>query len=107
MRLNLLQQNQTSANNTIVVQVTVSCDCSGLATANACCTNLTHFNLGYSAFERLARPDYGLMNLEYRSVLLFCIAAEPLCNLSFAPSSQVNVASDCKVCGSRAETAMH
>jgi len=87
VRLNLLQQGQTSADNTIVVQVTDSCTCSpssGPATAQACCTNLTHFNLGYSAFERLAHPDYGLMNLEYRSVLLFCIAAELLCNLNFA-----------------------
>ncbi|KAA6418535.1 MAG: hypothetical protein FRX49_11481 [Trebouxia sp. A1-2] len=64
-------QGQTSANNTIVVQVTDTCKCSpssSPATAQACCTNLTHFNLGYSAFERLAHPDYGLMNLEYSDI---------------------------------------
>lgn len=83
MRLNLLQQGQTSANNTIVVQVTDTCKCSpssSPATAQACCTNLTHFNLGYSAFERLAHPDYGLMNLEYRSVLLLCIVVGSFAN---------------------------
>jgi len=98
---NLLQQGQTSANNTIVVQVTDTCDCSpssGPETAQACCTNLVHFNLGYSAFERLAHPDYGLMNLEYRSVLLLCVAAELLCNLNFAPSLQACLHANVVVC---------
>lgn len=30
------------------------------------CTNVTHFQLDYRAFEQLAHPDYGLMNLRFR-----------------------------------------
>ena len=64
-------QGQTSVNNTIIVQVTDSCVCSATATKPAssdfCCTNIPTFVLGYSAFERLVHPDYGYMNLEYRS----------------------------------------
>ena len=30
------------------------------------CTNVTQFQLDYRAFEQLAHPDYGLMNLRFR-----------------------------------------
>ena len=64
-------QGETSVNNTNIVQVTDSCVCSASATkpasSNFCYTNIPTFVLGFSAFERLVHPDYGYMNLEYRS----------------------------------------
>lgn len=59
-------QDQRSPTNSIIVQITDSCQCNA-DSSNACCTNIPHFNLGYSAFQKLAHPDYGVMNLDYRS----------------------------------------
>ncbi|KAL3133728.1 hypothetical protein ABBQ32_008218 [Trebouxia sp. C0010 RCD-2024] len=75
--------NQTDAkgllspSGSIFVQVTDTCTCTG-GSVDACCTNIPHFNLRYQAFEKLAHPDYGLLNLMFRPVDCSTKAALPL-----------------------------
>ncbi len=33
------------------------------------CTTVTHFQIDYQAFQQLAHPDYGLMNLRFRCIV--------------------------------------
>jgi len=66
-------QDLMSSTNSIIVQVVDSCTCTDFSPKDACCTNITHFNLDFHALERLAHPDYGLMNLMFRSGV--CISA--------------------------------
>ena len=60
--------------NSIYVHVTDNCPClqyDGDSTTITgdnppCCGNVNHFDLSYYGFEKLAHPNYGLMNLEFR-----------------------------------------
>ena len=61
----------------VIIKVTDSCLCAitstdaeGKVTVTGvnqpCCTNVPHFNIDYHAFEALAHPDYGYMNMRFR-----------------------------------------
>lgn len=61
----------------VIIKVTDSCLCAitstdaeGTVTVTGvnqpCCTNVPHFNIDYHAFEALAHPDYGYMNMRFR-----------------------------------------
>lgn len=62
--------------NSIYIHVTDNCPClqydndSTTITGDnpPCCGNVNHFDLSYYGFEKLAHPNYGLMNLQFRSV---------------------------------------
>ena len=50
--------------------VTVSKDADGIervsSVSKPCCANIPHFNIDYHAFEKLAHPNYGWMNMRFR-----------------------------------------
>ncbi len=60
--------------NSIYIHVTDNCPClqydndSTTITGDnpPCCGNVNHFDLSYYGFEKLAHPNYGLMNLQFR-----------------------------------------
>lgn len=62
--------------NSIYIHVTDNCPClqydGGSTTVTGdnppCCGNVNHFDLSYYGFEKLAHPNYGLMNLQFRPV---------------------------------------
>ena len=64
--------------NSIYVHVTDNCPClqydNGSTTITGqntpCCGNVNHFDLSYFGFQKLAHPNYGLMNLQFRYVQL-------------------------------------
>ena len=80
--LNLTSQ----PDNSIYIHVTDNCPClqydNGSTTVTGvnapCCGNVNHFDLSYFGFERLAHPNYGLMNLQFRSVSCATAVAAPL-----------------------------
>ena len=67
-----LLQNLLSADASSTVQIADSCKCQR-GVADACCTDMTHFVLDYAAFEKLAHPGYGVMNLQFRSEIHLCL----------------------------------
>lgn len=60
----------------VYIQITDNCPCITYDWATGApvlsgviplfCTNVTHFQMDYQAFEQLAHPDYGLLNLRFR-----------------------------------------
>ena len=64
----LVMQDLLNSNDAATIQITGSTTCMGPAAGDARCTNLTHLVLDYAAFQKLAHPGYGLMNLQLRSV---------------------------------------
>ncbi len=63
-------QNASTSPSPVIIKVTDSCQCSYNGVTNLpCCSNVTHFNIDYDAFEQLAHPDYGYMNMKFRSAV--------------------------------------
>lgn len=66
----------TSPTGSIYIHVTDNCPCLQYDNSSTtvtgvnppCCGNVNHFDLSYYGFERLAHPNYGLMNLQFRPV---------------------------------------
>ena len=71
-RIPFVLQDLLNNNSAVVIQIAGGSSCSYNNASDALCTDLTHFNLGYAAFEKLAHPGYGLMNLQYRSAAHGC-----------------------------------
>lgn len=57
-----------------IIQVIDSCKCQATKGdgADPCCTNVLPFNTDYLAFQEMAHPDYGRMNMRFR-----CESAQP------------------------------
>ena len=58
---------------TVIVKVTDTCkgfstdsQTGAVTSSTPCCTNVPHFNIDYLAFQQLAHPDYGWMNIQFR-----------------------------------------
>ena len=64
--------------NPTIIQVTDSCKCTASGGDNVtdpCCTNVPHFNIDYLAFQELAHPDYGWMNMRFRYPYTHCLVS--------------------------------
>lgn len=61
-------QDLLNNNSATIVKIIGSGQCQ--QAKSSLCTDLTHFLLDYSAFEKLAHPGYGYMNLQYRSAVV-------------------------------------
>ena len=62
----LVMQDLLNNDSATVIQIVGSGVCQQHAATDALCTDMTHFVLDYSAFEKLAHPGYGVMNLQMR-----------------------------------------
>ena len=68
----------TSEANSIYVHVTDNCPClqfdGGSDTITGvnppCCGNVNHFDLSYWGFQKIAHPAWGIMNIQFRYVVL-------------------------------------
>ena len=69
----LTVQDLLNNNNATTIQITNSGSCKDHIASDALCTDLTHFVLDYAAFEKLAHPGYGVMNLQMRSAPQPCL----------------------------------
>ena len=61
-------QDLLNNDSAATIQITGSGSCQRHNATDGLCTDLTHFMLDYAAFEKLAHPGYGIMNLQIRSV---------------------------------------
>ena len=68
-------QDLLSNDSAATIQITGSGSCSLHNASDGLCTDLTHFVLDYAAFEKLAHPGYGIMNLQMRSVGQLCLSS--------------------------------
>ena len=69
----LVVQDLLNNNNATTIQITNSGSCQLHDASDGLCTDLTHFVLDYAAFEKLAHPGYGVMNLQMRSAAQPCL----------------------------------
>ena len=66
-------QDLLNSDSAATIQITSSGSCQKHNASDNLCTDLTHFVLDYAAFEKLAHPGYGVMNLQMRSVPQPCL----------------------------------
>ena len=66
-------QDLLNNNSAATIQITNSGSCLKHNASDGLCTDLTHFVLDYAAFEKLAHPGYGVMNLQMRSAAQPCL----------------------------------